>query len=223
MSKATGSLPSTLSLSLLRAVRHSVPALPPIAIPLRRAMPPVAPVLSSADMLRKRLLERPAPAIGTNPVGPRAPSASPPKSRLRNVFGVAIPSTGAPSPDGLDWTADRELNPFVADVLPTHTLGPDEEAPGASSPELARSAFLRGVVQPTIAQLSTREREVWLATLPSPIRVAMDQPYGKPDTNHVFTNDKCLRQRVFGRGRSCGALGGGSSCSVAALSHPRLC
>jgi hypothetical protein len=49
----------------------------------------------------------------------------------------------------------------------------------------------------TIAKLSTAQRDAYIATLPSPIKTAMNQKYGKPDTNHVFTNDKMLRHVLF--------------------------
>jgi hypothetical protein len=120
--------------------------------------------------------------------------------------------------------AECHNNPFDADWLPFSLDGLFEALPGSSSspeldrlsaflamsttiqgagadqkpvPEFDRAAALRAIVMPMIEKLSTAPCEAYIAALPSPIRTAMDQKYGKPDANHVFTNDKMLRHVLF--------------------------
>jgi hypothetical protein len=165
------------------------------AIPLR---------VDPSEYLRKRLLDqirrvptRPKTGMFDDTTSERA-SASPPKARFRTTGGTPLASTGAPSPDGLDWTIDRPNNPFATDRLPFDPKGLfDADAGLTPSPESARLAALRAYVRPTIAKLSSVQRDAYIATLPSPIQIVMNQPYGKPDTNHRFTNDKVLRHVMY--------------------------
>jgi hypothetical protein len=173
----------------------------PVLAPLSRAQPAFT-WLDPSDLLRKRLLEQTA-AQTTQP---------PTKSRFRTIQGTAIPSTGAPAPD--DWMAERPLNPFEADRLPFDPTGLFETTPGslpspelnriaayrsmgAESPDADKTSVLRSIVMPTLAKLHTRQRDQYIWSLPKPIQMAMDQTYGKPDANHVFTNDKLLRHVLF--------------------------
>jgi hypothetical protein len=145
----------------------------------------------ATDALRKRMLERSQPLpMSTISIYTASrlshPSASQPKSRLCSIFGALIPSMGAPSPDGLDWTADRPHNPFDNDKLPFNIDGlfSTIHTTATLSPELDRLAALQSIVVPTITKLSTMQRETFLRPLPSPIQLAMNQPYGKLPYKH---------------------------------------
>jgi hypothetical protein len=129
----------------------------------------------------------PPSAIPLPPLSSRLP-------RLHSISGQPLSAVGPPNAhSGLSWSDDRPHSPFhPIDLDIDNTADFD-----SISPKSHQLHNLDSFIIPSISKLSSHARELFIRSLPSPLQLALNTTFGKPNSCHKFENDILFRHILY--------------------------